>query len=40
MKELPKGKSRLLRITTKNEDQIMDQSNGIEAKIYQPKDIL
>ena len=26
-------KSRLLKITTKNEDQIMDRSNGLEAKI-------
>ena len=33
MKELPKRKSRLLRITTKSEDQIMDQNNGLEAKI-------
>ena len=32
-KELPKGKSRLLRVTTKSEDQIMDQNNGLEAKI-------
>ena len=31
-KELPRKKSPLLRTTTKNEDQIMDQSNGLEAK--------
>ena len=30
---MPKGKSRLLRITTKNEGQILDESNGLEAKI-------
>ena len=40
MKELPKGKSRLLRITTKNEDQIMDQSNGLQAKISKEKTII
>ena len=28
----PRKKSLLLRITTKNEDQIMDQNNGLEAK--------
>ena len=32
-KELPKRKSRLLRITTRNEDQIMDKSIGLGAKI-------
>ena len=32
-KELLRKKSSLLRITTKNEDQITDQSNGLEAKI-------
>ena len=31
-KELPREKSRLLRTTTKNEDQTMDQNNGLEAK--------
>ena len=33
MKKLPKEKSRLLGITKKIEDHIMDQSNGLEAKI-------
>ena len=32
-KELLRKKSPLLRTTTKNEDQIMDQNNGLEAKI-------
>ena len=31
--ELPRKKSRLLRITTKNEDQTLVQNNGLEAKI-------
>ena len=31
--ELPRKELRLLRITTKNEDQTMDQNNGLEAKI-------
>ena len=32
-KELPRKKSPLLRTTTKNEDQIKDQNNGLETKI-------
>ena len=33
-KELPRRKSPLPKITTKNEDQTMDQNNGPEAKIF------
>ena len=33
MKELPRGKSRILRIKAKNEEQIMDRNNGLEAKV-------
>ena len=33
MKGLPRGKSPLPKIITKNEDQTMDQNNGLEAKI-------
>ena len=33
MKELPRKKSPLLRTTTRNEDQTMDQNTGLEAKI-------
>ena len=32
-KELPRRKSHLPKITTRNEDQTIDQSNGLEAKI-------
>ena len=38
-KELPKRKSNLLRITTKNKDQILDQNNGLEAKISKEETI-
>ena len=37
LKGRPRKKSLLLRITTKNEDQIMDQNNGLEAKISKLK---
>ena len=33
MKELPRKKSPLLRITTRNEDQTLDRNNGLEVKI-------
>ena len=33
-KEPPRRKSPLPKITTKNEDQTMDQNNGLEAKIF------
>ena len=33
MKELPRKKSPLLRITTGTEDQIMDRNNGLEVRI-------
>ena len=33
MKELQRKKSPFLKTTTKNEDQIMDRDNGLEAKI-------
>ena len=33
MKEPPRKELRLLRITTKNEDQIMDRNNGLEVRI-------
>ena len=33
MKELPRKKSPLLRITTRNEDQTMDRNNGPEVRI-------
>ena len=33
MKELPKGRLHSLKIRTKNEDQIMDQSTGLEANV-------
>ena len=33
MKELQRKKSPLLKTRTKNEDQIMDRNNGLEAKI-------
>ena len=33
-KELPKRKSPLLKIIIKDEDQTMDQNNGLEAKIF------
>ena len=39
-KKLPKGKSRLLRITTKNEDQNKDQSDELEAKISKEEIII
>ena len=34
MKKLPRKKSPLLRITTRNEDQTMDHNNGLEVRIF------